>query len=75
MNVVPFSLHKTPKTHGGSPSEATEQLVAHFDEMAQSHDRWRRKNKLYYQEQTRMLKNLIPPGLKVLELGCPTRDT
>ncbi|MBL91019.1 MAG: glycosyl transferase [Myxococcales bacterium] len=43
--------------------------------MALTHDQWRQKNALYYKEQTQLLKHLIPPGLKVLELGCATGDT
>ena len=75
MNVVPFKLQKTPKTQHSTPQETASELETHFDQMALTHDQWRQKNALYYKEQTQLLKHLIPPGLKVLELGCATGDT
>jgi len=48
---------------------------AFFDAMAVTHDLWRQRHRLYYDEQTALLQRLIDPGLKVLELGCGTGDT
>jgi SAM-dependent methyltransferase len=36
---------------------------------------WRKKASFFHNEDTRYLKFLIPPGLRVLELGCGRGDT
>lgn len=36
---------------------------------------WRRKASFFHEEDSRYLKFLIPPGLRVLELGCGRGDT
>src|SRR3712207_2409041 len=36
---------------------------------------WRKKASFFHKEDTRYLKFLIPPGLRVLELGCGRGDT
>ncbi len=35
---------------------------------------WRRKNRYYYEELTRLCRRHIPPGLNVLEIGCEAGD-
>src|SRR4029453_9244925 len=36
--------------------------------------RWRARNAQYYAEDTRFMRFLIPPGKRVLELGCGRGD-
>jgi len=48
---------------------------AFFDGIALTHDVWRRRHHVYYDEQTALLRRQIDPGLRVLELGCGTGDT
>ena len=35
---------------------------------------WRARNRFYYQEVERLARQTIPPGARVLELGCGTGD-
>lgn len=46
-----------------------------FDASAPARARWRRKNRYYYAEIEHFLRQVIPPGQRVLELGCGTGET
>ncbi len=50
-------------------------LRAFFDAVAVTHDLWRQRHRLYYDEQTAVLKRFVDPGLRVLEVGCGTGDS
>ncbi len=45
-----------------------------FDALAPERRAWRNKNSAYYAAQASYLKFLIPPGRRVLELGCGTGE-
>ncbi len=49
-----------------------EQVRTYFDGVAPDLDRWSRRNKYYYQDLDRLHQFLIPPGSRVLEVGCGT---
>jgi len=55
-------------------SEQRADRVAHFDRMADGWDGWQRRNRYYYGQMARLLRLLVPPGSRVLELGCATGD-
>ena len=42
------------------------------DELAPARDRWIEKNAFYYEDDWRYMQFLIPPGQRVLDLGCGT---
>ena len=46
----------------------------HFDAIAPSRRTWKQKNRYYHASQEKYLRFLIPPGKKVLELGCGTGE-
>ncbi|MEW6006687.1 MAG: glycosyltransferase [bacterium] len=48
--------------------------IKYFDKIAPERDKWKRKNKYYYQEIERLLKFIIPPNSSILEIGCSTGD-
>jgi glycosyltransferase involved in cell wall biosynthesis len=45
---------------------------AHYDGLAPERDHWYQKNSFYHGTVERRLRELIPPGSSVLELGCGT---
>ncbi len=45
-----------------------------YDGLAATRDRWIHKNAYYYEEDRRYMRFLVPPALRVLELGCGTGD-
>jgi len=49
-------------------------LIAHLDCLAPNADRWRTKNLYYHESLERILRFHIPPGAKVIEIGCGTGD-
>jgi SAM-dependent methyltransferase len=48
--------------------------VAEYDRYADERDRWRAKNRAYYQAIERLAKFVVPEGQSVLEIGCGTGD-
>jgi len=55
-------------------SAATRRVAAWFDRYAAERSNWRRRNRYYYDELERLAQRTIPPGARVLELGCGTGD-
>ncbi len=49
-------------------------LVQHYNALAPRRDAYRRKNKYYYSLLFQQYRYLVPPGKKVLEVGCATGD-
>jgi glycosyltransferase involved in cell wall biosynthesis/SAM-dependent methyltransferase len=70
----------------GSPGEASGDFRAYhratvgrrvaewFDRYAGERASWRTRNRFYYAEIERLAKQTIPPGARVLELGCGIGD-
>ena len=54
----------------GRKREFLEHIEATLDEQP----RWRERNAQYYSEDSRFMRFLIPPGKRVLELGCGRGD-
>ena len=50
------------------------ELIEYFDARASERDRWKKKNHYYHEAITKIVGGLVPPGLKVLELGCGAGD-
>jgi len=67
-----------------SPSEASpyirrrwernQRLRAFFDQWAPRRDAYRRRHRVYYEEIRRLYTFWVPPGARVLEVGCGTGD-
>jgi 2-polyprenyl-3-methyl-5-hydroxy-6-metoxy-1,4-benzoquinol methylase len=43
-----------------------------FDQLAPQMDRWNQQNRYYHRDLAQLHKFLIPPGARVLEIGCGT---
>jgi ubiquinone/menaquinone biosynthesis C-methylase UbiE len=54
--------------------DAMSNVQDHFDHVAENYDYWKNRNWYYYAELKNLLSDLIPPGQKVLEIGCATGD-
>ncbi len=53
---------------------AGRRIAAWFDRYADERAAWKRRNRFYYQEIERLVRRTVPPGVRVLELGCGTGD-
>lgn len=47
---------------------------SHFDTVAPDYDRWKAKAHRYYDALKASLREIVPPGSRVLEVGCATGD-
>jgi SAM-dependent methyltransferase len=53
---------------------ARPELIAYLDVQAAESDRWKAKNRYYYESIERIVRFHVPPGASVLEIGCGTGD-
>jgi SAM-dependent methyltransferase len=59
----------TPKKTAFHPSQ---EVIAHFDGVAERWDDYKRSWRFYHAERHRFVSSMIPPGSSVLEVGCAT---
>ena len=57
-------IRQTPLTER---QRATREL---YDRLASERDRWLARNRFFYDNDRRYMQFLVPPGQRVLELGC-----
>jgi len=50
------------------------EIAAYLDGQAPFSDGWRRKNRYYYESLERIVRFHVPPGSRVLEIGCGTGE-
>ncbi|MCK4308110.1 class I SAM-dependent methyltransferase, partial [candidate division WOR-3 bacterium] len=53
---------------------STQTVEKHFDLIAKDYDKWKKKNAYYYDSIKSLVKKVIRPGSKVLEIGCATGE-
>lgn len=51
-----------------------EDTKVYFDKIAAKRDKWKRRNKYYYNDLVKFLQFVIPEDSSVLEIGCGTGD-
>jgi len=50
------------------------EVTSHFDSIAPKYDRYKKKNPDYYFAIKNALRDLVPPGKKILDFGCGTGE-
>jgi ubiquinone/menaquinone biosynthesis C-methylase UbiE len=46
----------------------------YFERLAPEWDRWRAKNRYYHEKVGALIRGMVPPGARVVEIGCGTGD-
>jgi SAM-dependent methyltransferase len=68
MNSMPLAVPLQPDNP--RKRQLMEEIEASLDEQ----ERWRKFNAAYHEDDLKFMRFLIPPGKRVLELGCGTGD-
>jgi SAM-dependent methyltransferase len=68
MNSMPLAVPLQPANP--RKRQLMEEIEASLDEQ----ERWRKFNAAYHEDDLKFMRFLIPPGKRVLELGCGTGD-
>src|SRR5580692_2884611 len=55
-------------------SQRKQDILEHFEANGDELDRWREFNAAYHEDDLKFMRFLIPPGKRVLELGCGRGD-
>jgi ubiquinone/menaquinone biosynthesis C-methylase UbiE len=55
-------------------SQRKRDLLDHYESNVEELDRWREFNAAYHQDDLKFMQFLIPPGKRILELGCGRGD-
>ena len=55
-------------------SKRKRDLLEHYEANVDEIDRWRKINAAYHEDDYKFMRFLIPPGKRVLELGCGRGD-
>jgi 2-polyprenyl-3-methyl-5-hydroxy-6-metoxy-1,4-benzoquinol methylase len=63
-----------PQAVAHPQDESSAMVQAYFDRIAPQLDTWNRRNRSYYQDLEVFHQFFIPPGARVLEVGCGTGD-
>jgi ubiquinone/menaquinone biosynthesis C-methylase UbiE len=58
----------------GSPAAYRERRIRHWDYVARNIERWKAGNRYYHTRLTEVFENLVPPGQRVIEIGCAQGD-
>ena len=53
---------------------SSDPVASHFDSVAPDYDRWKSRAHHYYDALKETLAEVVPPGRRVLEVGCATGD-
>src|SRR6187455_3474584 len=68
------SARSVPRHSIELSSQRKRDLLDHFEGNSEELDRWREFNASYHDDDRKFMRFLIPPGKRVLELGCSRGD-
>jgi SAM-dependent methyltransferase len=68
------TVTETPARAAGTVGPEYAELAAAFDRFAPEEARWRRRNSTYHRLIAQITRFHVPPGLRVLEIGCGGGD-
>jgi hypothetical protein len=63
-----------PTPAAGTPEAYRAHRVRHWDYVARNIQRWNAGNRYYHRRLTQVFENLVPPGQRVIEIGCAQGD-
>jgi SAM-dependent methyltransferase len=69
-----FTRRRKANANSGALAEHYHGIAAFFDDFAVTEARWRRRNATYHRLVSRIYQSLVPPGRRVLEIGCGPGD-
>ena len=73
MNPQPQPLHLVADTPTANRREQRKKMISdYYDQAAPGRDKWIARNGYFHEEDCRFTRFLVPPGLKILDLGCGT---
>ena len=73
MNSQPQPLHLVADTPTANRREQRKKMISdYYDQAAPGRDKWIARNGYFHEEDCRFTRFLVPPGLKILDLGCGT---
>ncbi|MHA1537431.1 MAG: glycosyltransferase [Alphaproteobacteria bacterium] len=73
MKVKKKSPRRSPPARR-SQSSRKQAIRELNDSLARQRGEWRQRNSYFHAEDARFMRFLLPPGLKIIELGCGTGD-
>jgi len=57
-----------------TPEAYREHRIRNWDYIARNFERWNAGNRYYHRRLTQVFENLVPPGQRVIEIGCAQGD-
>ena len=70
--ACPTTPHEKPGAD--TPEAYRAHRIRHWDHVARNIQRWNAGNRYYHRRLTQVFENLVPPGQRVLEIGCAQGD-
>ena len=58
----------------GTPEAYRAHRLRNWDYIAQNLPRWESGNRYYHRRLTQIFENLVPPGQRIIEIGCAQGD-
>ena len=76
VDLLPMNQSDTPATDDQNAKRVGHYAMirAHYDAFAAQRTKWIERNRWFYRRDLKNLQTIIPPGCRVLEIGCGNGD-